>query len=180
MSRDMSMFALAGYLKRISEMPEDRMLKSRPRELRKIKLLDNKCNPDFYIVGRVAGFIGLKVLCRWYPVLGCNEGREAFLKGLADAEAETDPRGFEDIIGDLWRVRRTDPPVFDAALYLKHGGVRQAEILSALFMRGQSELEKLKKAQACEMEFYGLIDDEWMDHRKHSKEEEREIINAQL
>ena len=182
MSRDMSIFALAGYLKRISELPEDRMLKSRPRELRKIKLLDNKCNPDFYIAGRVAGFIGLKVLCRWYPVLRCREGRAAFSKGLAEAEAETDPRGFEDIIGDLWRVRRTDPPVFDAALYLKHGGVRQAEILSALFMHGPAELEKRQEEQAREMEYYGLIDDEWLSHRKHSKEKEieRETVNAQL
>lgn len=176
MSRDMSMYALAGCLKRISEMPEDRMLKSRPREFRKIKLLDNKCNPDFYIAGRVVGFIGLKVLCRWYPVLRCREGRAAFAKGLA--EAESCPLDFEDIIGDLWRVRRTDPPVFDAALYLKHGGGRQAEILSALFMRGQSELEKRQEEQAGEMEFYGLIDDELTDHYKHVTERKRE--NAQL
>ena len=30
------MFAMAGYLKRISELPEEQMLKARPRELRKI------------------------------------------------------------------------------------------------------------------------------------------------
>ena len=180
MSRDMSMFAMAGYLKRLSELPEDRMLKARPRELRKICIVDNKQNPDFYVVGLIVAFLGIEFICRWYPVLLKQDGREAFLKGIVDAGE--DGFDFMDILGELWRVRRTDPPVFDAALYLKYGGVRQAEILSALFMRGPAELEKRQDEKAHEMDFYGLIDDEWLDHRKHSKENEieRETVNAQL
>lgn len=180
MSRDMSMFAMAGYLKRISELPEEQMLKARPRELRKICIVDNKHNPDFYVAGLVVAFLGIEFICRWYPVLVKRDGREAFLKGIVDAGKE----GFDfmDILGDLWRVRRTDQAVFDAALYLKYGGVRQVEILSALFMRGQAELEKRQEERALEMEYYGLIDDEWLSHRKHSKEQEieRETVNAQL
>ncbi len=175
-----SLFSKMGSLKCLIEKSESSHTRAKPKMFRKICLVDNKHNPDFYIVGRVAGFLGLKVLCRWYPVLKCKDGSAAFLKGMAEAEAC--PNYYEDIIGDLWRVRRSDPETFDAALCLKHGGVRQAEILSALFTRGQQELERLQEEQACEMEFYGLIDDEWLSHRKHSKEKEieRETVNAQL
>ena len=180
MSREMSMFAMAGYLKRISELPEENMLKVRPRELRKICIVDNKHNPDFYVVGLIVAFLGIEYICRWYPVLMKQDGRAAFLKGIVDAGE--DSFDYMDILGELWRVRRSDPPVFDAALYLKYGGVRQAEVLAALFMRGPAELEKRQEELAREMEYYGLIDDEWLDHRKHSKEQEieRKTVNAQL
>ena len=176
----MSIFAMAGYIKRISELPEDRMPKSRPRKLRKICIVDNKHNPDFYVVGLIVAFLGIEFICRWYPVLAKQDGRAAFLKGIVDAG--DDGFDFMDIIGELWRVRRTDPPVFDAALYLKYGGVRQSEMLSSLFMRGPAELEKRQEEQEHEMEYYGLIDGEWLDHYKYLKEREseRKTVNAQL
>ena len=177
MSRDMSMFAMAGYLKRISELPEDWMLKARPRELRKLCIVDNKHNPDFYVVGLIVAFLGIEFICRWYPVLVKQDGRGAFLKGIVDAGEES--FDFMDILGELWRVRRTDPPVFDAAIYLKFPLVHK-EIVETIASGGEVEFMKRESEREHEMEFYGLIDDKWLDHRKHSKEEEREIINAQL
>ena len=180
MNRDMSMFALAGYLKRISELPEDRMLKAKPRELRQIKILENKNSPDFYVAGLAIKFIGLEFMARWYPVLGRRDGCGSYRKGLDDYDAGR--FDFRDIIGELWRIRMSDTGVFDAALYLKHGEAEMARILAAINSTGEEEFKKREDEAAHEMDYYGLIDDEWLDHRKNSKDQEKaeETANAQL
>ena len=169
MSRDMSIFALAGYIKRLSELPEDMMLKARPRELRRINVLENKSNPDFYVAGLVLAFMGMEFFARWYPVLSKRDGAAAFRKGIEDCAS--DEFRYADILGDLWRVRRTDQAVFDAAIYLKHGGVAAEEIIAAIRANGEMEFLKRENEREREMELYALIDDEWLDHRKHAKEQ---------
>ena len=178
MSRDMSIYAMAGYLKRLSELPEDRMLKARPRKLRRINVLENKSNPDFYVAGLVLAFMGMGFFARWYPVLSKRDGAAAFRKGIEDCASGK--FCYADILGDLWRVRRTDQAVFDAAIYLKHGGVAAEEIIAAIRANGEMEFLKRENGREHEMELYGLIDDEWLDHRKHAKEQERETEDAQL
>lgn len=177
MKEKSGLYFLMGEIKRVVDAPPEAQTKSRPRVMRKISIVDNKHNPDCYITGMVASFLGIQCLCRWYPVLLKKDGHGAFLRGLSDAEGE----GFEfkDILGDLWRVRRTDPPVFDAALCLKHGGDTAGRILNELLSRGEYEFLKREKEREQEMEFYGKIDAEWLGKYKFIAERKREK-DAQL
>ena len=56
------------------------------------------------------------------------------------------------------------------------------QIIAAIRANGEMEFLRTENEREREMELYGLIDDEWLDHRKHSKEQEieRETVNAQL
>ena len=174
------MFAMAGYLKRIRELPEEKMPKAKPRELRNIRILENKNSPDLYVAGLVIKFIGLEFMARWYPVLGRRDGRGAYRKGLDDYDAGR--FDFRDFLGELWRIRQSDPAVFAAALYLNHGELGMARIIDAINMTGEAEFKKREDEAAHEMDYYGLIDDEWLDHRKNSKDQQKaeETVNAQL
>ena len=177
MKTEPTLFSTMGELKRVVNTPMDRQTRTRPRVVRKISIVDNKHNPDFYITGIIAAFLGIQFLCKWYPVLQKQDGHASFLRGLSDA----DEAGFEfkDILGDLWRVRRTDSRVFDAALCLKHGWDRACEILRELSLHGESEFLKRQKERDEEMEFYGNIDAEWLGKYKFIAERKREQ-DAQL
>jgi len=143
-----------GAIMRLYSVPENELTASRPKSLRKICLLDNKHHPDFYIAGLMAGFLGLQRLCRWYHVLRRPEGAGAFLKGLLDIESGK--YVFADLVGDLWRVRRTDENVFDAALYYKYGDSEAERMIAEIEGCGEAALEELEKAQAQEMDLMAL------------------------
>ena len=121
--------------------------RARPKRWRKIILIDNKYNPDRYIAGIVAAFLGLEWLEPWYPVLFREDGARAYQKGKLDAansvasmltgcEAPAGTPTFHDYIGDLWRVRNTDPQMFDEAICKRFGCYRGMLLTGEIIKQG--------------------------------------------
>ena len=137
------------------EKIKDRYRRGRPRKWRKLVLLDNKNFPDFYVAGLMIGFLGLEWLEPYYPLLWRADGRASFLKGKADAAAcaEAMTSGseygpgvphFEDIAGDLWRVRNTDPDMFAAAMCNKFGRYRGLVLVGEVIKQGAANASDLE------------------------------------
>ena len=121
--------------------------RSRPKKWRSLLLLDNKHHPDCYIAGIVIGFLGLECLEPWYPVLFRADGARAYQKGKLDVAYSIDamisgceaPAGtptFHDYIGDLWRVRNTDPKSFDEAACKRFGCYRGMLLVVEIIKQG--------------------------------------------
>ena len=126
----------------------------KPSQLCSLQLFDSFCHqPDYYIVGLMAGFLDLEFAAQWCAPIRTDEASVPFAKGVSDAKSgETK---LCDFATDLAKVRATAPRIFDAAVIRAHGRQKASTIIAQVVaagcgkqLDGQFSKERLHKVYA--------------------------------
>jgi len=126
----------------------------KPSQLCSLQLFDSFCRqPDYYIVGIMAGFLDLEFAAQWSAPIRTDGARVPFAKGVADAKSGE--ARLCDFAADLAKVRSTAPRIFDAAVIRAHGRHKASTIIAQVVaagcgkkLDGQFSKERLHKVYA--------------------------------